>query len=262
MDLGAAHLTVSRLDHSVAFYQDVVGLSVRRRDDHSAVLGAGEEDVLVLVEEPGARPAGRHAGLYHVALLFPTREELARALQRIAVTRTPIQGASDHGVSEAIYLPDPDGNGLELYADRPREQWPAPGPGERVGMYTHPLDLEGLLGLVAADAPRPRAADGLRVGHVHLHVSDLEAAVGFYVRELGLEEMTRYPGAAFLSWNGYHHHLGLNTWRGTGIPAAPAPGSGVAGMRRMTVIGGGPRTLTDPSGNAIAVVPAAAPLAA
>src|SRR5690606_33900680 len=99
------------------------------------------------------------------------------ALQRLAVTRTPIQGAADHGVSEAIYLPDPDGNGLELYADRPRDQWPAPGPGERVSMYTHPLDLDALLDSVAGDAPRARAAAGLRVGHVHLHVSDLEAAV-------------------------------------------------------------------------------------
>jgi len=264
MELGAVHLTVSHLDRSVGFYQDAIGLSVHRRDDRSAVLGAGEEDVLVLVEEPGARPAGRHAGLYHVALLHPSREELARALQRLAVTRTPIQGASDHGVSEAIYLPDPDGNGLELYADRPRDRWPAPGPGERVGMYTHALDLEALLGLVSADAPRPRAGAGLRVGHVHLHVSDLEAAVGFYARELGMDEMTRYPGAAFLSWNGYHHHLGLNTWRGAGVPAAPPPGSGVAGMRHMTVVGapGEPRTLTDPSGNAIAIVPAAAPVAA
>src|SRR5688500_16699699 len=138
--LGAAHLTVSDLDRSVGFYQDALGLRQHRRDDAVAALGTGGEDLLVLHEEPGARPAGRHAGLYHFALLYPTREELARAVQRLAVTRTPISGASDHGVSEAIYLPDPDGNGIELYADRPRDAWPPPGgPDERVGMFTRAL---------------------------------------------------------------------------------------------------------------------------
>src|SRR5687768_4981514 len=132
--LGAAHLTVSDLDRSVGFYQDALGLRQHRREGAVAALGTGGEDLLVLHEEPGARPAGRHAGLYHFALLFPSREELARAVQRLADTRTPISGASDHGVSEAIYLPDPDGNGIELYADRPRDAWPPPaGPGERVG---------------------------------------------------------------------------------------------------------------------------------
>src|SRR5215210_4517436 len=124
--LGAAHLTVSDLDRSVGFYQDALGLRRHRREDGVAALGTGAEDLLVLHEEPGARPAGRHAGLYHFALLFPSREELARAVQRLAATRTPISGASDHGVSEAIYLPDPDGNGIELYGDRPRDEWPAP----------------------------------------------------------------------------------------------------------------------------------------
>src|SRR3954471_20720801 len=143
MRLGPVHLIVSDLDRSVAFYQDAIGLQVDDRTDHEAALGTGAgEPVVVLAGEPGARPAGRHAGLYHVALLYPTRDELARALQRLAVTRTPIEGASDHGVSEALYLSDPDGNGLELYHDRPRDQWPEPTePGARVGMYTRALDL-------------------------------------------------------------------------------------------------------------------------
>src|SRR5829696_7497833 len=140
--LGAVHLTVTDLDRSVALYEKAIGLRLHRREDSLAVMGAGEEDLLVLYEEPGARRAGRHAGLYHFALLFPSREELARAALRLAATKTPIQGASDHGTHEAIYLPDPDGNGIELAADRPREAWPQPleyagGP--------YPLDLAGLL---------------------------------------------------------------------------------------------------------------------
>ncbi len=258
MHLGPVHLIVSQLDRSVAFYQDAVGLQVHRHDLHEAALGAGGDDLLVLREQPGARPAGRHAGLYHVALLFPSREELARALQRLAVTRTPIEGASDHGVSEAIYLPDPDGNGLELYADRPRDQWPAPGAGERVGMYTRALDLHALLDLVADEPPRRHAGPGLTVGHVHLHVSDLDAAVAFYARELGLDVMTTMGGvAAFLSWGGYHHHLGLNTWRGVGIPPKPAD---AVGLDHFTVVGdaaGGERTIADPAGNAVRLMPAA-----
>jgi catechol 2,3-dioxygenase len=254
MYLGPVHLIVSDLDRSVAFYQDAIGLQVHELTDHEAALGtAGDTPLLVLEAEPGARRAGRHAGLYHVALLYPSRDELARALQRLAVTRTPIEGASDHGVSEAIYLPDPDGNGLELYRDRPREQWPPPAhPGEKVAMFTQPLDLQALYDTVAADAPRRHAAPGLTVGHVHLHVNDLPAAVAFYTGELGLDVMTMYGDqAAFLSWDGYHHHVGLNTWRGAGVPGVPA--AGVVGMRHFTVVGGDgdERTLVDPAGNAV-----------
>ena len=172
----AVHLTVTDLDRSVAFYQDTLGLRVHRREDPVAALGAGEEDLVVLHEEPGARPAGRHAGLFHFALLYPSREELARALQRLAATRTAISGASDHGVSEAIYLSDPDGNGIELYADRPREAWPPPSGGEHVGMFTHPLDLEALLATVAGAEPPRHAGAGLRMGHVHLHVGESRRA--------------------------------------------------------------------------------------
>ena len=121
--LGPVHLAVADLDRSIAFYEQSIGLRLHRRDDGVAALGAGAEDLVVLEHEPGARRAGRHAGLYHVALLHPSRLELARAAGRLVATRTPISGASDHGISEAIYLPDPDGNGIELAADRPRERW-------------------------------------------------------------------------------------------------------------------------------------------
>ena len=230
--LGAVHLTVSDLDRSVAFYRDALGLCQHRREDPVAALGAGGEDLVVLHEEPGARPAGRHAGLYHFALLYPSREELARAVQRLAPARVPIDGASDHGVSEAIYLPDPDGNGIELYADRPREQWPPAQGGERVAMFTRALDLQGLLATAGGDAPPRHAAAGLRMGHVHLHVGDLDAARAFYVDIVGFEVTTSLPTALFLAAGDYHHHLGVNTWRGEGIGPAPA---GTAGVREWTM---------------------------
>src|SRR5215210_4024156 len=147
--LGAVHITVTDLDRSVGFYQDAIGLRPHRREGDAAAMGAGGEDLLVLHEAPFARPAGRHAGLYHFALLHPSREELARALVRLASTHTRIEGASDHGISEAIYLPDPDGNGIELAADRPRAAWPDL---ERIGA-PQPLDLDDLLGAVADDDP-------------------------------------------------------------------------------------------------------------
>jgi catechol 2,3-dioxygenase len=231
--LGAVHLTVSDLDRSVAFYQDALGLRLHRREEPVAALGAGGEDLVVLHEEPGARPAGRHAGLYHYALLFPSREELARAVQRLAVTRMPIDGASDHGVSEAIYLSDPDGNGIELYADRPRDAWPPPAPGERVGMFTRALDLDDLLGTIAEEDPVRQAGEGLRMGHVHLHVGDLDAARAFYVDVIGFEAMASLPSALFLAAGGYHHHLGANTWRGQGVGPAPA---GTVGLREWTMV--------------------------
>jgi catechol 2,3-dioxygenase len=233
--LGAVHLTVTDLDRSVAFYQDAIGLRQQRRDGDTAALGAGGEELVVLTERTDARRAGRHAGLYHYALLFDSREELSQVLLRLVATRTPIQGASDHGVSEAIYLPDPDGNGIELYADRPREVWPPPSaPGERVGMFTRALDLQPLLEL--ADGPPQRhAGPGLTVGHVHLHVNDIAAAQRFYVDVLGLESMANLDSALFLAAGGYHHHLGVNVWRGAGIPAAPEPDA-VAGLRHWTIV--------------------------
>jgi catechol 2,3-dioxygenase len=231
--LGAVHLTVAELDRSVGFYQDSLGLRLHRREDSVAALGAGEDDLVVLHEQPGARRAGRHAGLYHYALLYPSREELARAVKRLAVTSTPVSGASDHGVSEAIYLDDPDGNGIELYADRPRAAWPPAGEGERVGMFTRPLDVENLLATVAGEQPPRHAGPGLRIGHVHLHVGDTGAASDFYTGVLGFEPTAIYPGAIFVAAGGYHHHLGLNTWRGEGVGPAP---EGTVGLREWTIV--------------------------
>jgi catechol 2,3-dioxygenase len=228
--LGAVELSVTDLDRSVPFYEDAIGLRAHRRDEGSTALGAGGEDLLVLVEDPDARPAGRHAGLYHFALLHPSRLELARAAARLAASRTPIQGASDHGISEAIYLPDPDGIGIELAADRPKEQWPdlsvmSGGP--------NPLDLNGLLGAVAQEEPQASVEPTTTVGHVHLHVGDLGASTRFYVDIAGFDVMTHLPSAVFVAAGGYHHHVGFNTWRGRGVSPAP---EGVVGLRHFTVV--------------------------
>lgn len=271
--LGAVELTVSDLDRSVAFYRDALGLRLQRREDPVAAMGAGAEDLLVLHELPGARPSGRHAGLFHLALLHPSRLELARALGRLAAAGARLDGASDHGVSEALYLADPDGNGIELYADRPREQWPPAdvAAGERVRMFVEPLDLAALASLAEGEPVPGHADPGLVMGHMHLHVSDLAAAAWFYTAVVGFEVMAGLPGAAFLATGGYHHHLGVNTWRGEGI--APAPADAV-GLRRWTLVlegaqelsaladraqaagaevdeRGGDLTLRDPSGNAL-----------
>jgi catechol 2,3-dioxygenase len=232
--LGSTHLTVSNLAGSIAFYERALGLRLHRRDGDTAHLGAGAEDLVVLVEERDAAPGGRHAGLYHFALLFDSREELARAVVRLAETRTRIEGASDHGVSEAIYLRDPDDNGIELYVDRPRSQWPAPRqPGERVEMYTIALDMQALLRTVAGEQPRALAGPGLRTGHLHLHVANMDRGLAFYRDVLGFEVMVNLGSAAFVSAGGYHHHLGFNVWLGGDVKPKPPH---TAGLRHWTVV--------------------------
>jgi catechol 2,3-dioxygenase len=234
--LGPVQLTVTDLDRSIRFYEKAIGLRLQGRNGDTAALGAGGDDLVVLTERAGARPPGRHAGLYHYALLFESREELAHAVLRLVARRVPIQGASDHGVSEAIYLADPDGNGIELYADRPREQWPPPmQPGHRLGIFTRALDLEPLLDAADGETPRDQAGPGLTVGHVHLHVNDIAAARDFYVGLVGLESMADLGSADFLAADGYHHHLGINVWRGEGIPGSPSPDA-VTGLRHWTMV--------------------------
>ena len=228
--VGRVELIVTDLDRSIAFYENSVGLRLHRRDDAIAALRAGGDDLLVLVEDRDARPAGRHAGLYHFALLHPSRLELARAGLRLATTRTPIQGASDHGTHEAIYLPDPDGNGIELGADRPREMWPDLG--EAHG--PDPLDLRGLLQLASSEQQCLHSDPGLTVGHVHLHVNELDPATTFYRDLIGFDTTMVFPTAVFVSAGGYHHHIGFNTWRGEHIP--PAPRSGVVGLLLFTIV--------------------------
>ena len=170
--------------------------------------------------------------MFHLALLVPSRAELARALHRVTAAGRRFTGASDHLVSEALYLDDPEGNGIEIYRDRPRDEW-ARENGE-LKMATLPLDVEGILAGVSAGDAGDGMAEGTRMGHVHLQVADIPAAEEFYVGALGFDPIVRrYPGALFISAGGYHHHIGLNTWAGEG---APAPPDGALGLRRFTIV--------------------------
>jgi catechol 2,3-dioxygenase len=233
--LGAVELQVTNLDRSLDFYTRVIGLTLRERDDRVAALGAGGEDLVTLHADPAARPA-HGSGLYHYALLFPSREELAHAARRLAESATPIDGASDHGTHEAIYLPDPDGIGIELAADRPREQWPDLHSGALFAAGPQPLDLGALFATIGEEPTRRLADRALTMGHVHLHVGDLDAASRFYVDGLGFELMMGMPTARFVSAGGYHHHVAYNVWRGPGAPAAPA---GAVGLRHWTLLTAG-----------------------
>jgi len=218
--LGPVHLTVRDLDPSIAWYERALGLRLHGRGSGEAALGDGEETVVVLHEDPAARRPGRDAGLYHYALLYPTREELARAATRLMETRAPIQGMSDHGTHEAVYLPDADGNGIELAADRPSEVWPS-FEEEFARGGPQPLDLNALLSAIEGEAAPPEVGEGLRVGHVHLHVGDVDEALAFYRDVLGFELRANVGSAAFVSAGGYHHHLAFNTWKGEGVGPAP-----------------------------------------
>ena len=235
--LGTVSLTVSDLPRSRAFYEDVLGLvSSTDVDDGLAVMtDAGGHQLLALHEDrdaPPFHPSGN--GLFHLALLVPDRRELARSLNRIASTRWPLTGASDHLVSEAVYLRDPDGNGIEIYRDRPRSQWQVDAAGA-IRMATIALDLDGVLAELDSDpAPSAPLATGTRIGHVHLQVGRLEAAERFYCGVLGFDATARgYPGALFASAGGYHHHVGLNTWQSLG---APPLASGGVGLRSFEVV--------------------------
>jgi catechol 2,3-dioxygenase len=234
--LGTVYLRVRELERSLAFYRDLLGLRVVPRVEGVTYLAASPAGpaLLGLIEHPDAPPRPpRTIGLYHFALLLPERLDLARVVHRIMDHRWQIQGASDHSVSEAVYLADPDGNGVELYIDRPPDLWRWEG-GEVV-MRTMPLDLPGLL-LDFRDELESWTgiAAGTRVGHIHLHVSDLDRAESFYHGLLGFEVMTRsYPGALFLAAGGYHHHIGVNVW----ISAAnPLPPDDAAGLLAFEVV--------------------------
>jgi catechol 2,3-dioxygenase len=238
--MGAVHLTVADLDRSIDYYDRAIGLRVRERDGDVVRLGVGDEDLLVLTEERGAAPADGFAGLFHFALLVPARTALARWLGHAARDRVQLSGLSDHFVSEAIYLRDPDHHGIEIYADRPRELWEGQVT-ER--LTTLPLDVDDLL--ARDDGDYAGLPDGTRMGHVHLSVGDLERAVASYEEELGLEPMARYGSeAAFLAWDGYHHHLGANTWQSKGAPYAPP---GRARLTAFEVIGPDGARLVDPT---------------
>jgi catechol 2,3-dioxygenase len=227
----SVHLDVSDLPRSIDFYERTLGLPLITSDEHSAWLGPDPlHPALVLSDIAAATllPPGA-TGLYHVAWLHPTRAALAETVRRVAGARWPFEGASDHGVSEALYLSDPDGLGIEIYVDRPREQWERPPGGHGVKMVTLPLDLDDLLAQ-STDEPTPAVAPQTGIGHVHLKVADVPRAAAFYRDALGMEEQAQLPSAAFLAAGGYHHHVGANSWQSQG--ASPAPDS-APGLRRV-----------------------------
>jgi catechol 2,3-dioxygenase len=233
--LGPVTLTVTDLARSRAFYETAIGLQAAELDDGALAMRVPGGPALVELHGDLSAPAldRRATGLYHLAILVPSRTDLAHALMRLAQARWPLDGASDHLVSEALYLSDPDGNGIEIYRDRPRAEWDYDA-GE-LRMSTLRLDLQGVAGELhgAADG-QPGAPAGTIIGHVHLQVSDLRAAEAFYHGVLGFDVVVRgYPGALFVSAGGYHHHIGLNTWH-SARSGPPAPGA--VGLRTFAVL--------------------------
>jgi catechol 2,3-dioxygenase len=229
---GPVHLTVADLERSIAYYQSVIGLKVIEGGGDNVKLGVPGRVLLDLTELPGARPADGYTGLYHYALLVPERTDLALWLAHAARERVSIVGASDHFVSEAIYLSDPDHHGIEIYWDRPRETWE--GKVDRMGTWA--LDVQGLLGVLddPLQAPFDGLVEGTVMGHVHLRVAEIESTVAFYRDVLGFGLMAQLgPQAAFLSAGGYHHHIGSNVWESRGAPPPP-PGS--AALERATIL--------------------------
>jgi catechol 2,3-dioxygenase len=241
--IGRVRLRVGDLERSLRFYRDVLGFRVAREEGSRVALaprsadrqGDGDTDsageLILLEEKPGirrrpSRPAT--TGLYHVALLVPNRAELGRALLGLNQAQYPLRGMSDHAVSESLYLDDPDGNGLEIYADRPRAQWPVSN--GVVQLTVDPMDVEGVISAAQpVSLPWRGLPAGTVVGHVHFTVSDLERAVKFYRNVIGFDMMMRIPSLAAVSAGGYHHHLNLNTWAGEGAPPDSDQVAGLAG---------------------------------
>jgi catechol 2,3-dioxygenase len=242
-DVGLVALTVSDLARSLVFYTDVMGFALLHKDVGQAVLGAGNTPLLALCEVPGAPHAPRSAtGLYHFAILVPSRADLGRWLRHWLELGLPMPGQGDHLVSEALYLSDPEGNGIEVYRDRPRAEWTwANG---QVQMAVDPVDIAGLLAEAEAEGkPWEGMPVGTKIGHMHLQIGDVEPARAFYADLLGFDVVAQMPSALFVSAGGYHHHIGMNTWHSRG--QGPAP-EGSAGLRYFT--------LRQPDADAIATV--------
>jgi catechol 2,3-dioxygenase len=233
--MGLVALAVADLDRSVTYYRDALGFAVLDRAEHTATLGAGSTPLLLLTEEPGARPWPHdrrgYTGLYHFAILVPTRADFGRWLRHWLALGFPLPGQGDHLVSEALYLSDPDGNGIEIYRDRPRSEWRWVN--GAIQMAVDPVDIAAVLDEAEqAGEPWTGMAAATRLGHMHLQVGDVAQAEAFYTGILGFEVMARMPTALFVSAGGYHHHIGMNTWHSGGSGPAPA---GFAGLRFYTI---------------------------
>ncbi|MDQ0270534.1 VOC family protein [Cytobacillus purgationiresistens] len=267
-------LKVEDLQRSLDFYQNTIGFKVLEKTDRTASLTADGAHPLLTIEQPEDIKAKepRRTGLYHYALLLPTRAHLAKIIRHFIKTGYPLQGASDHDVSEALYLADPDGNGIEIYTDRPSSKWEWKG--KEVVMGTNALDVQSIM-----DEWDGRPWEGLPaetvMGHIHLHVNNIEEAKHFYRNGLGFDIVNNYGNQAlFISTGKYHHHIGLNIWNGIG---APPPSENSAGMQSFTLVfpyqtvldriisqlesvgasiakEDGVQTVQDPSGNKIRLI--------
>jgi catechol 2,3-dioxygenase len=239
--IGRVRLRVADLDGVRSYYERTIGL----RGDAASLVE--------LIDDPDAPPApAGSTGLFHLAILVPDRPSLAQAVRRVVQSGHRFTGASDHFVSEALYLRDPEGNGIEIYRDRPRSEWEY-GPGGELKMGTVALDVDSVMAELP-DGPDPGMPEGTTIGHVHLHVADLGAAESFYAGDLGLDVTVRsYPGALFLSRDGYHHHIGLNTWQGEGAPPPPPGSRGLEDFELLLPDGDG-SVVADPSGNRVRVL--------
>lgn len=260
LHIGAVSLVVRDLDRVTDWYREAIGLDVLHKGHGEAILGAGAHALLRLSHEPAARLAGKgESGLFHTAFLVPSRRDLARWLAHAAASRLPLEGASDHIVSEAIYLSDPEGNGIEIYADRPPSSW------QRVQgqilMDTLALDSDGLMGTLAPnETPWTGIAAGTRIGHVHLKVGDTAAAEQFYDGLLGFATTYRRPGASWMGSGGYHHHLAANSWMSRGASPRQSGTTGLSGFEIVVkdagaVAGLAARFATDPAGHILRFVP-------
>lgn len=233
VEVGTVTLKVADLARSILFYTQVIGLELFQQDGGKATLGAGMRPIVLLEEVPGATPLSRHVtGLYHAAILFPTRHSLAVKVQQLARVSYPF-GYGDHLVSEAFYLDDPDGNGLELYADRPRSTWKWIN--GQVQMATDPIDFKSLFSELHENDPalsNMSAPAGTKLGHMHLRVGNIPKARAFYRDVLGFDMVFEMPSALFLSAGGYHHHLGMNVWESNG--GKPTPENS-AGLRAFSI---------------------------
>ena len=227
LHIGAVALTVRALDRVASYYRDLLGLTELARDADTVQLGVDGVTLLDLIGRGDAKGDDpRQAGLYHTAFLMPRRADLARWIRRIAAAQVPLTGASDHGVSEAIYLDDPEGNGVEVYADRPPETWNWQD--GLVRMPTEPLDLQDVMGADDGRSSYEAAPPGLRVGHIHLRVGDLAAAARFYQHELGFAPTRERGGALFMSTGRYHHHVATNVWHSQGAGRRDEDRAGLA----------------------------------
>lgn len=249
VQIGRVALTVNDLGRMTAFYRDMIGLAPLTSDGEVAVLGAGGRALLELRADPAARRRDpREAGLFHTAFLLPERADLGRWLHHAAGRRVQLQGASDHDVSEALYLSDPEGNGIEIYRDRPRGEWHWDDGVVRMGSYG--LDLNALA--AAGGGGWTGVPDGTVVGHVHLQVGAIPEAETF-VTGLGADITHRYPGASFFGWGGYHHHIATNVWNSRGAGPRSFPATGLAEVELLADAGIAHVTLDDPWGTRFAL---------